>query len=96
MIDAPGKPVRVAEFRLPPELATKARDAIETNINAGFDEETQTLSMFNKGRGLGDCGSQSEWVWDGQAFRLILYKSMPECHGVPEADWATLYRAARK
>jgi hypothetical protein len=52
--------------------------------------------MFNKGRGIGDCGSTSDWVWDGRAFRMVGAKSMPECHGVAEADWAPLYRAERK
>jgi hypothetical protein len=95
LIDAPGKPVRVAELKPPPELAARG-NGLDTNINPGFDEETHTLSMFNKGRGIGDCGSTSEWVWDGRAFRMVGAKSMPECHGVAEADWAPLYRAERK
>jgi len=94
VIGSPGKPVRVAEFRPPPGFARA--DVVETNINPGFDEETQTLSMLNKGRGHADCGSSSDWVWDGQVFRMIRSKAMPDCHGVEEADWPTLYRAERK
>jgi hypothetical protein len=93
VIDSPGKPVRVAEFKFPPGHAADARDF--SPINAGYDEATQTLSTFNKGRGLGDCGSSNEWVWDGRAFQLILSKAMPECRGVPQDDWPVLYRAER-
>jgi Protein of unknown function (DUF1176) len=94
IIDSPGRQVRVAEFKFPPGFGAEGRDY--SPINAGFDEATQTLSTFNKGRGLGDCGSGSDWVWEGQAFRMILSKAMPECHGVAEPDWPTLYRAERK
>ena len=94
VIDQPGQPVRVASFRFPPEYGAEGRDY--TPINAGFDESTQTLSTFNKGRGIGDCGSASDWVWDGQVFRMILSKAMPDCHGVPDSDWPVLYRAQRK
>jgi hypothetical protein len=94
VVDAPGKQVRLAEFRFPREYGATDRDY--SPINAGFDEATQTLSTFNKGRGLGDCGSTADWVWDGQAFRLILSKTMPECHGIGESDWPVLYRAERK
>ena len=94
VIDAPGMPVRLAEFRFPREYG--ATDGDYSPINAGFDEATQTLSTFNKGRGLGDCGSTSDWVWDGQAFRMIRSKAMPECHGIGESDWPPLYRAERK
>jgi hypothetical protein len=94
VIDSPGKPVRLAEFKFPREYG--ATDHDYSPINAGFDEATQTLSTFNKGRGLGDCGSSSDWVWDGQAFRMVLSKAMPECHGIGETDWPVLYRAERK
>jgi len=94
VIEQPGKPVRVAEFRFPREYG--ATDHDYSPINAGFDAETQTLSTFNKGRGLGDCGSTGEWVWDGEAFRMILSKAMPECRGIGESDWPVLYRAERK
>jgi hypothetical protein len=94
VIERPGKPVHLAEFKFPRDYGATDHDYFP--INAGFDEATQTLSTFNKGRGLGDCGSASEWVWDGQAFRMILSKAMPECHGIGESDWPVLYRAERK
>jgi hypothetical protein len=94
VINSPGKPVRPAEFKFPPGYGADAHDY--SPINAGYDEETQTLSTFNKGRGLGDCGSAIDWAWDGQVFRMVLSKAMPECRGVPQEDWPALYRAERK
>lgn len=94
VIDSPGKPPRLADFRFPREYGATEHDY--SPINAGFDEATQTLSTFNKGRGIGDCGSSSEWAWDGRVFRLILSKAMPDCHGVPEDEWPTVWRAERK
>ena len=94
VIESSGKPVRVAEFKFPAGWGADSRNY--TPVNAGFDEETQTLSTFDKGRGIGDCGSASDWAWDGQAFRMIQSKSMPECHGLLQDDWPVLYRAGRK
>jgi hypothetical protein len=91
-----GKPVREVAFKQPRDLASKHDNDVETNMNPGFDESTQTLSLFNKGRGIADCGQSSDWVWDGHAFQLIGSKSMPTCKGVAPSDWAVLYRAERK
>jgi hypothetical protein len=68
----------------------------EIAINASFDQNTMTLHTFNKGRGLGDCGQAEQWVWDGQAFQLVLLRSMPQCKGVNSGDWPVHYRAERK
>ena len=38
-----------------------------------------TMLTFGKGRGIGDCGDISAWVWDGTAFRLTRYDLMPDC-----------------
>jgi hypothetical protein len=92
ILASPGKSPRAVEFAAPRGTPIN----VETNINPGFDEETGVLSFFNKGRGLGDCGQASDWVWDGRAFRLLTYKSMGDCKGVPQSDWPVLYRAERK
>jgi Protein of unknown function (DUF1176) len=94
IIDSPGRPPRLAELRFPRDYGATDHDYSATN--AGFDESTQTLSTFDKGRGIGDCGFASDWVWDGKAFQLLLSKSMPDCHGVPADDWPTVWRAVRK
>jgi hypothetical protein len=64
--------------------------------NASFDKKTMTLSTFAKGRGLGDCGTAEDWVWDGQNFRLTLLRIMPHCKGIGVDDWPVLYRAERR
>lgn len=58
-------------------------------VNASF--EKGVLSTFDKGRGLGDCGTSEDYVWDGQRFRLISARAMPECRG--STNWLTYYRA---
>jgi hypothetical protein len=60
-------------------------------VNASWDEQDQTLSSYGKGRGLGDCGSAENYVWDGEAFRLIDASAMNECRGAYE--WITIWRA---
>ncbi|MGB5484646.1 DUF1176 domain-containing protein [Parasphingorhabdus sp.] len=60
-------------------------------VNASWDEQEQTLSSYGKGRGLGDCGSAENYVWDGEAFRLIDASAMHECRGAHE--WITIWRA---
>lgn len=51
---------------------------------AHFDRSTGSLTSYSKGRGLGDCGGSSDWVWTGTAFARISEDSMPDCRGVPE------------
>jgi hypothetical protein len=60
-------------------------------VNAGWDAAKQTLSTFNKGRGIGDCGTSADYVWDGNMFRLTHARSMEKCQG--SLDWITVWRA---
>ncbi|WP_417620391.1 DUF1176 domain-containing protein [Parasphingorhabdus sp.] len=60
-------------------------------VNAGWDDHDQTLSSFGKGRGLGDCGSAENYVWDGEMFRMIDASAMDECRGAYQ--WITIWRA---
>lgn len=60
-------------------------------VNADFDTKTGTLSEFSKGRGLGDCGSISEWVWTGKQFAAVSHEEMTECRGV--IDYLNLWTA---
>jgi hypothetical protein len=89
---------RAVSFKWPIKIGDLETDpgADETTVNPSFDEKTMTLSSFNKGRGLGDCGSWEEWVWDGKTFKLAELKMMPHCKGIPLSDWPVLYRAERK
>jgi hypothetical protein len=55
-----------------------------------------TLSTFNKGRGLADCGAGEEWVFDGRTFQLVLLKAMAHCKGLHSDDWPVQYQAEAK
>lgn len=84
---------RAVSFRWPIKIAGfQQDDPAETITNPSFDEKTMTLSSFQKGRGIGDCGGEDQWVWDGKTFRLAAVRIMSECRGVPLDDWPTLYR----
>jgi Protein of unknown function (DUF1176) len=86
---------RPVKFAFPAALAAKAPPDVLA-INASFDQKTMTLSTFNKGRGLGDCGAAEDWVFDGQAFQLALLRSMPHCKGITDGDWPVHYRSERR
>lgn len=58
-------------------------------INAGYTPETGQLSEFSKGRGLGDCGTASSYVWDGERFRLSERYAMDDCRGA--WDWPRVW-----
>jgi hypothetical protein len=60
-------------------------------INGAFDPATGELSSFSKGRGLGDCGTGRDYVWDGARFRLISQIDMDECRG--SRDYISTWRA---
>jgi hypothetical protein len=60
-------------------------------VNAGWDAERGLLTAFSKGRGLADCGTGSEFAWDGTRFRLVQQEEMDECRG--SRDYITTWRA---
>ncbi|HYW16111.1 MAG TPA: DUF1176 domain-containing protein [Allosphingosinicella sp.] len=60
-------------------------------VNATWDKARGLLTSFSKGRGLGDCGTDSEYAWDGRAFRLVEQAEMDECRG--STDYITTWRA---
>jgi len=74
-----------------PEPSGAGQASNDLLFNPGFDPKTQTLSMFSKARGIGDCGEEASWVWDGRAFQLISDQMMPTCRGVPSDDWPPLF-----
>lgn len=89
ILAAGAKPV-LAKFDSPPGIS-EAQDGRPTLVNASFDAKTGRLESYNKGRGIGDCGSAEAYVWDGAMFRLVEARSMPECRG--SVDWLTTWRA---
>jgi hypothetical protein len=60
--------------------------------NADYDPETRILSSYDKGRGIGDCGGSSDWVWTGETFALSKAAAMPVCRGYG-GDWPTVFQA---
>jgi hypothetical protein len=90
--------VRQVSFRWPVRIGDTVQDpdAGSTAVNSSFDPKIMAIDIFNKGRGIGDCGTEENWVFDGKAFRLALIKLMPDCRGVLPEDWPTLYRAVVK
>lgn len=77
----------------PLELSYPSGEATSELMNISFDPETQTLMNFDKGRGLGDCGAITEWIWTGQGFALAHQVLMPECQGVMSEHWPVGYRS---
>lgn len=63
-------------------------------VNYGFDAETQQVSSFSKGRGLGDCGTSGLWQWDGFAFRLVEFRAKEDCDGGDPGDFPLVYPEA--
>ena len=95
MVGPAGNPqvARAVAFKWPIKIGDIQHDEPQNGlINPNFDEETMTLSSFGKGRGIGDCGSDEEWVWDGKTFRLAKLSLMSECHGVSLDDWPVVYQ----
>jgi hypothetical protein len=76
--------------RANPASLEGADDGLATN--AGYDPKTRILSSYDKGRGIGDCGGSSQWVWTGEAFVLSEAAVMPVCRGYG-GDWPTVFRA---
>lgn len=76
----------------PVAFPTASGAPTDTVVNAEYDPGTRTLSAFNKGRGLGDCGIAQSWVWTGTAFVLKAEREMRDCAGVPSDLWPTLWR----
>lgn len=60
--------------------------------NADYDPKTRILTAYGKGRGIGDCGESSEWVWTGDVFTLFRATTMPVCRGYGY-DWPIVFRA---
>jgi hypothetical protein len=62
-------------------------------VNPAYDPATRTLTSFAKGRGIGDCGVGTRWVWDGTRFSLAGMEMMGICQGIVWDDWPVVYRA---
>ncbi|HEX3917390.1 MAG TPA: DUF1176 domain-containing protein [Caulobacteraceae bacterium] len=79
-----------------PDPAGESAAGDDEIVNADFDATSQMLASFDKGRGIADCGSTTDWVWNGKAFVLISEDFMSECHGVSSEDWPSLFISRQK
>jgi hypothetical protein len=62
-------------------------------FNIEFDPNTGWLHSFYKGRGIGDCGSQGEWVWHDSLFRLMEFRAWDDCENGREDSeaWPVIF-----
>lgn len=67
------------------------REDSDLTMNLSWDDKTYKLSSYFKGRGIGDCGGGTEWVWDGKMFRVVKETLMDECLGA--IAWIPIFRA---
>ena len=52
-----------------------------------FDTDDMTLRGRFRGRGIGDCFSGHDWVWDGQRFVKTSAFTTGQCRGVAGGHW---------
>ena len=66
----------------PKRLVLPLTDGESTDyvMNANLTAEGR-LSSFAKGRGINDCGSSFDWVWNGRSFDLLQAWVSPLCRG---------------
>lgn len=76
----------------PARLTSTSDEPTGGTINGGYSPETQSITAFAKGRGIGDCGTASTWTWTGREFVLTDELEMRECWGVPADYWPTTWR----
>lgn len=61
-------------------------------VNPIYNPQRQTLTVFPRGRGLGDCGTITTWTWTARGFALSEERSMGDCWGMSSDVWPTLWR----
>lgn len=84
-----GKPV-IAAFDFVPGF-TEDPGSTPMLVNAQFDPVEGRLTSYSKGRGVGDCGSAEDYVWDGTRFRAVEVRQMTECRG--SVNWLRVWTA---
>jgi uncharacterized protein DUF1176 len=69
---------RLLTFRFPQVRGVESRSSV---TSPEYDEKTKLLTSIHKGRGVGDCGSSGEWMWNGHDFLLQRYWLKVDCNG---------------
>jgi hypothetical protein len=71
-----------------------SRQATDQLVNAWFDPKSGEIGMFNKGRGIADCGSSAIWRRTGGFFRLEEFRHKDECDAEGEpGDFPLVFSA---
>ena len=90
VLDETGPP-RPAKFDMPPGMGEPSTDDTGDLTNGNWDPKTNRLNSYEKGRGIGDCGTSETYAWDGTRFRLVEQYAMGECRG--SADYIRTWTA---
>lgn len=86
------KPFAAKSVRLRLPFTPSSQSSDMELMNASFDEKTRELTTLALGRGIGDCGIQTRWRFNGQRFRLVRYAEEPSCDNWNGPDaWPTLW-----
>lgn len=81
IVDEQGR-VSPARFEMDPGMGGEIGDPPgNVAVNVTYDEATRVLTTYAKGRGIGDCGTISDFVWDGSRFAVSQRFEMSECRG---------------
>lgn len=86
---------RLLSLPAPPLAPLPDADSAGEYVEGSYDPATRIFSEFAKGRGMADCGSATEWTFDGDAFRLSAFRWQDRCGGALAGDWPVLYRTRR-
>ena len=87
LIDEAGK-VRDAIFDVSPGEGEGNGNRL---VNPNWDAKARRVSVYDKGRGPGDCGVEQSYVWDGTRFRMVYQALMYFCRG--STDFIPTWRA---
>ncbi|EOY6097586.1 DUF1176 domain-containing protein [Enterobacter hormaechei] len=86
------KPFAARSVRLRLPFTPSSQSSDMELMNTSFDEKTRELTTLALGRGIGDCGIQTRWRFNGQRFRLVRYAEEPSCDNWNGPDaWPTLW-----
>ncbi len=91
------RPAAAVLLKLPDPPAAPPADGNSPGeyIEGAYDSDTRIFREFAKGRGMADCGSATEWTFDGRTFRVSAFRWQARCGGTMPGDWPVLYRTGR-
>lgn len=76
---AEGDNLKILNFAL---IENKKRTVTNTIVGLPtFNPKTKNITVFNRYRGLGDCGSWAKYDWRGNQFQLLEYREKKKCDG---------------